>query len=86
MARCSNVMQALRDEFPPLLASLESIIDTMLRDLKENWCETLLRDLRVIIRQLHVIQYKNRSARLAPRRNIKLPYVGHAHPTIDSQF
>ena len=60
MARCSNVMQALRDEFPPLLASLESIIDTMLRDLKENWCETLLRDMRVIIRQLHVIQYKNR--------------------------
>ena len=60
MARCSNVMQALRDEFPPLLASLESIIDTMLRDLKENWCETLLRDMRGIIRQLHVIQYKNR--------------------------
>lgn len=60
MTRCSKVMQALRDEFPPLLASLESIIENMLRDLRENWFETLLREMRALLRHLHIIQYKNR--------------------------
>ena len=61
MSRCSKVMQALRDDFPPLLASLESIIDNMLRDLREHWSEVLLREMRGILRQLQIIQYKNRS-------------------------
>jgi len=36
----------------------------MLKDLKENWYQQLLREFRSLLKQLHHIQYKNRYTKI----------------------
>ena len=67
MSKVSKVMQALRDDFASLLLSLESIIDSILTDLRETWFEMLLRKMRLILRELQSLQYQNSVPKLAEK-------------------
>ena len=56
-------MGSLRDEFPPILTSVEEIIDHLIRGLKETWYEKLLREMRNLVVRLQNIQFANTTAR-----------------------
>ena len=66
MKRCSAIMGMLRDEFPPILTSVEDIIELLLRSLKENWYEKLLREMRSLVVRLQNLQFANTTPRLEP--------------------
>ena len=59
-------MGALRNDFPPVLDSIEKVIEQMLSELKENWYEKLIREMRRLVWRLQEIQFKNTNPKYAP--------------------
>ena len=70
-------MNHLRDEFPPILDSIEKIINQMIHQLQETWSEKLIREMRSLVSRLQHIQFQNTIIDLKrtnpdPERSIQL--------------
>ncbi|XP_070565955.1 transformation/transcription domain-associated protein-like isoform X2 [Ptychodera flava] len=61
MWRCSRIMHMQRDIHPPLLSSLEGIVDQMVW-FRENWYEEVLRQLRQALAKCQAVAFENRGA------------------------
>ncbi|XP_077979126.1 transformation/transcription domain-associated protein-like [Glandiceps talaboti] len=61
MWRCSRIMHMQRDIHPPLLSSLEGIVDQMVW-FRESWYEEVLRQLRQALAKCQAVAFENRGA------------------------
>ncbi|XP_065219244.1 transformation/transcription domain-associated protein isoform X2 [Planococcus citri] len=61
MLRCSKIMQLQREIHPTILLSLEGIVDQMVW-FRENWCEEVLRQLRLGLAKCYTLAFENRGA------------------------
>ena len=76
MQHCSSIMNHLRDEFPPILDSIEKIINQMIHQLQETWSEKLIREMRSLVSRLQHIQFQNTNPKYFPPES-KYEEFGH---------
>ncbi|CAG5107634.1 Oidioi.mRNA.OKI2018_I69.chr1.g3420.t1.cds [Oikopleura dioica] len=71
---CSRLMYLLRDEFPPLLASTEAMIETI-KGIRETWAESLIRQMRGLLKCCLHIQYSNTNSVNAAKEPAYLDFI-----------
>jgi len=80
---CSRLMYLLRDDFPPLLASTEAMIETI-KGIRETWTEALLRQMRRLLKCCLHIQFRNSNSVTAAKEAEYLDFIRSLrHSVID---
>ena len=62
--------------FPPILDSIEKIINQMIHQLQETWSEKLIREMRSLVSRLQHIQFQNTNPKYFPPES-KYEEFGH---------